>query len=183
MAEGVLATDGIPNLSKDDDEGEKGSSHPAAAHTLRSNSAFLIIHGVVFRHHWLPESGLGFLKFEQSKPPPPTRWGGVHVHWLHATWCTVACRGGTKSRIWMSFFSSLFLILQATNFCYFSNVHFPVVSVCVMTVVSRESSRGRTPLGRLVLFWDLLTKIEAYSTVRQARVENRDASKQVNKSA
>lgn len=32
MAEGVLAADGIPNLSEEDNQGEKGSSHPAAAH-------------------------------------------------------------------------------------------------------------------------------------------------------
>lgn len=36
MAEGALAAGGIPNLSKEDDQVEKGSNHPAAVHTLKS---------------------------------------------------------------------------------------------------------------------------------------------------
>lgn len=63
MAVGVLAADGIPNLPEDDDQGEKGSSHPAAAHTPRSDGAPLIVRGACFRHQRSPD-GWGWLRVE-----------------------------------------------------------------------------------------------------------------------
>lgn len=60
MAEGVLAADGIPNLSEEDDHGEKKGAATLLQHTRRSNRTLLITHGACFRQHWVLD-GWGLL--------------------------------------------------------------------------------------------------------------------------
>lgn len=52
MAEGVLAINGIPNLSEEDEDGEKSSRHTPAAQTEVKQSS-LMIQGAAFKHQML----------------------------------------------------------------------------------------------------------------------------------